>query len=100
VLDCLHDSDISIRRRALDLSFVLINETNVRVMVRELLVFLEVADTEFKVSMPARICTAADLFAPNKRWHIDTVIRVLKLVRESIFLFFHIILHTPILVYF
>lgn len=23
----------------------------------------------------------ADRFAPNKRWHIDTIIRVLKLVR-------------------
>ena len=78
ILECLHDPDISIRRRALELSFFLINESNVRVMIRELLMFLEVADEEFKYSMPARICQAADLFAPNKRWHIDTVIRVLK----------------------
>ena len=42
--------------------------------------FLEVADSEFKPVIPPRICAAADEFAPNKRWHIDTVIRVLKLV--------------------
>src|SRR6201996_6575768 len=80
ILDCLRDPDISIRRRALDLSFTLINEGNVRVLVRELLAFLEVADNEFKPAMTTQIGIAADRFAPNKRWHIDTMLRVLKLV--------------------
>lgn len=80
ILDCLRDPDISIRRRALDLSFTLINEQNVRVLIRELLSFLEVADNEFKPIMTTQIGIAADRFAPNKRWHIDTMLRVLKLV--------------------
>jgi AP-1 complex subunit gamma-1 len=80
ILDCLRDPDISIRRRALDLSFTLINESNVRVLVRELLAFLEVADIEFKPTMTSQIGIAADRFAPTKRWHIDTMLRVLKLV--------------------
>ncbi|KAF9437921.1 clathrin associated protein complex large subunit [Entomortierella beljakovae] len=87
ILDCLRDADISIRRRALELSFSLINESNVRVLTRELLAFLEIADNEFKPSMTTKICLAAERFAPNKRWHIDTVLRVLKLagnyVREE-----------------
>jgi AP-1 complex subunit gamma-1 len=81
ILDCLRDGDISIRRRALELSYALINETNVRVLTRELLAFLEVADNEFKLGMTTQISLAAERFAPNKRWHIDTVLRVLKLVR-------------------
>lgn len=88
ILECLRDPDISIRRRALDLSFMLINEGNVRVLVRELLAFLEVADNEFKPSMTTQIGIAADRFAPNKRWHVDTILRVLKLagayVKEQI----------------
>ncbi|EED20006.1 AP-1 adaptor complex subunit gamma, putative [Talaromyces stipitatus ATCC 10500] len=88
ILDCLRDPDISIRRRALDLSFTLINEGNVRVLVRELLAFLEVADNEFKPAMTTQIGIAADRFAPNKRWHVDTMLRVLKLaggyVKEQI----------------
>lgn len=60
ILDCLRDADISIRRRALDLSFALINESNVRVLTRELLAFLEVADAEFKSSMVTNICAAAE----------------------------------------
>ena len=81
ILDCLRDGDISIRRRALELSYALINEQNVRILIRELLAFLEVADDEFKLGMTTQICLAAERFAPNKRWHIDTVLRVLKLVR-------------------
>jgi AP-1 complex subunit gamma-1 len=30
--------------------------------------------------MTTQISLAAERFAPNKRWHIDTVLRVLKLV--------------------
>ncbi|KAG5651072.1 clathrin associated protein complex large subunit [Sphagnurus paluster] len=100
ILDCLRDGDISIRRRALELSYALINEQNVRVLIRELLAFLEVADDEFKLGMTTQICLAAERFAPNRRWHIDTVLRVLKLagnfVREEILsAFIRLVAHTP-----
>lgn len=88
ILECLRDPDISIRRRALDLSFTLINESNVRVLIRELLAFLEVADNEFKSTLTTQIGIAADRYAPNKRWHVDTMLRVLTLagnyVKEQI----------------
>ncbi|KAG7093585.1 clathrin associated protein complex large subunit [Marasmius oreades] len=100
ILDCLRDGDISIRRRALELSYALINEQNVRILVRELLAFLEVADDEFKLNMTTQISLAAERFAPNKRWHIDTVLRFLKLagnfVREEILsAFIRLVAHTP-----
>ena len=84
ILDCLRDPDISIRRRALDLSFTLINEGNVRVLVRELLAFLEVADNEFKANLTSQIGISADRYAPNKRWHVDTMLRVLKLAGNHV----------------
>ena len=100
ILECLRDSDISIRRRALELSFTLINESNVRVLIRELLSFLEVADNEFKPTMTTQIGIAADRYAPNKRWHVDTMLRVLKLagnhVKEQILSsFIRLIATTP-----
>ncbi|KAK3940793.1 adaptin N terminal region-domain-containing protein [Diplogelasinospora grovesii] len=100
ILECLRDPDISIRRRALDLSFTLINDSNVRVLIRELLAFLEVADNEFKPTMTTQIGLAADRYAPNKRWHIDTMLRVLTLagnyVKEPILSsFIRLIATTP-----
>lgn len=100
ILECLRDPDISIRRRALDLSFTLINESNVRLLIRELLAFLEVADNEFKPIMTSQIGIAADRFSPNKRWHVDTMLRVLSLagnyVKEQILSsFIRLIATTP-----
>jgi AP-1 complex subunit gamma-1 len=100
ILECLRDPDISIRRRALDLSFTLIREDNVRVLIRELLAFLENADAEFKPVMTTQIGIAADRYSPSKRWHVDTMLRVVKLagnyVKEQILSsFIRLIATTP-----
>ena len=78
ILECLQDPDISIRKRALDLSFYLMNGTNVRLLTRELLSFLEVCDGDTKTNVSSRICEYAGRFRPSPRWEIDTVIRVLR----------------------
>lgn len=85
ILDCLKDSDISIRRRALDLSFQLVNTQNVRMLTRELLTFLEIAEPDIKGSIASRICNVAALFRPNRRWEVDTVCRVLKVAGGCVF---------------
>lgn len=77
ILECLKDPDVSIRRRAMELSFALINAQNIRTMAKELLVFLEKADSEFKAQCSSRMVHAAERFAPTIRWHHDTLLSVL-----------------------
>ncbi|XP_054269852.1 AP-1 complex subunit gamma-1 isoform X1 [Macrosteles quadrilineatus] len=77
ILECLKDPDVSIRRRALELSFALVNGNNIRAMMKELLLFLERTDPEFKAQCSSSIVHAAERFAPNKKWHLDTLLRVL-----------------------
>jgi len=79
ILDCLKDVDISIRHRALDLSFSLLNSQNIRAMTRELLNYLEVAPANEKSSVIRRICESASIWKPNSRWEIDTICRVLTI---------------------
>ncbi|ODN79774.1 hypothetical protein L202_03685 [Cryptococcus amylolentus CBS 6039] len=100
IVECLRDGDISIRRRALELSYALVNEGNIKLMTRELLSFLELSDNEFKLGLTTEICLAAERYAPNKRWQIDTVLRVLKVagnfVRDEILsAFIRLTCHTP-----
>ncbi|KAJ1922170.1 clathrin associated protein complex large subunit [Mycoemilia scoparia] len=79
VLQCLRDPDISICRRALDLSFALINKHNVRAMVKELLDFIPSADTDFLPQMTHKLVAAATLFGPDLQWQLDTYISIAKL---------------------
>ncbi|XP_047130250.1 AP-1 complex subunit gamma-1 isoform X1 [Hydra vulgaris] len=84
VLECLKDPDISIRRRAIELSFALVNSSNIRSMMKELLSFLETCDVEFKQYTTSNIISVAEKYAPNKRWHIDTVLKVLTLASQFV----------------
>ncbi|CAG9863919.1 unnamed protein product [Phyllotreta striolata] len=77
ILECLKDPDVSIRRRAMELSFALVNAQNIRTMMKELLAFLEKTDPEFKAQCSSAIVLAAERYAPNKRWHLDTLLKVL-----------------------
>nr|CAB3222085.1 AP-1 complex subunit gamma-1 [Phallusia mammillata] len=77
VLDCLKDPDTSILRRAMELCFSLINSQNVRGTMRELLSFLSRCNVEFKSDCSSGIFVAAEKFAPNTKWHIDTMVKVL-----------------------
>ncbi|XP_023230332.1 AP-1 complex subunit gamma-1-like [Centruroides sculpturatus] len=77
IIDCLKDPDISVQKRAMELCFALINTNNIQSTTKELLVFLEKADPEFKSQCSSNLFIAAELYAPNKQWHIDTMIKVL-----------------------
>ncbi|XP_019881843.1 AP-1 complex subunit gamma-1 isoform X2 [Aethina tumida] len=77
ILECLKDPDVSIRKRAMELSFALVNSQNIRTMIKELLQFLEKADPEFKAQCSSNIVFSAEKYSPNKRWHLDTLLKVL-----------------------
>lgn len=80
IVACLLDGDISIRRRALELAFAILSEQNIRVLVREILQFLEnCQDDELKTYITSQLTIAANKYAPNQKWFFDTIIRMLKL---------------------
>ncbi|KAN0009607.1 hypothetical protein ACTFIU_006904 [Dictyostelium citrinum] len=84
IVECLKDPDVSIRCRALDLIYSLVTESNIRVLVRELLNFLLIADAQFKSELVAKLCIVTEKYAPNKRWQIDTILRVMSIAGNFI----------------
>lgn len=85
IVNCLADGDISIRRRALELSFGILNEQNIRVLAREILTFLENCnDAELKSFVTSQLTIAANKYSPNEKWHFDTLIRMLKVGGNSL----------------
>ncbi|KAG8199557.1 hypothetical protein JTE90_009398 [Oedothorax gibbosus] len=79
IVECLKDPDVTIRKRAMELCFALVNSNNIRTMTKELIIFLEKADPEFKSRCSSNLFISAEMYAPSKRWHIDTMIKVLTL---------------------
>ncbi|KAK6139237.1 hypothetical protein DH2020_027022 [Rehmannia glutinosa] len=78
ILECVKDSDASIRKRALELVYLLVNESNVKALTKELVDYLEVSDEEFKGDLTAKICSIVEKFSPEKIWYIDQMVKVLS----------------------
>jgi AP-1 complex subunit gamma-1 len=78
VVDCVKDADASIRRKALELVYALVNPGNVRTLAAELLDYLQVCDPEFKADLTDKVCQLAARHAPDARWHVDALVRALE----------------------
>eukprot|EP01025_Chloroclados_australasicus_P058430 TRINITY_DN7336_c0_g1_i4.p1 TRINITY_DN7336_c0_g1~~TRINITY_DN7336_c0_g1_i4.p1 ORF type:complete len:858 (+),score=123.95 TRINITY_DN7336_c0_g1_i4:87-2660(+) len=77
IVECVQDADVSIRRRALELVYALVNESNIRTLTQELLSYLAVCDTEFKPDLTNKICLLIQKFSPDRRWHVDNLLEVM-----------------------
>ncbi|KAK9052101.1 hypothetical protein SSX86_028729 [Deinandra increscens subsp. villosa] len=78
ILECVKDSDASIRKRALELVYLLVNESNVKALTKELIDYLQVSDQDFKGDLTAKICTIVEKLSPDKIWYIDQMLKVLS----------------------
>lgn len=78
ILECVKDSDASIRKRALELLYLLVNESNVKSLTKELIEHLEVSEQEFKGDLTAKICSIIEKFSTEKIWYIDQMLKVLS----------------------
>ena len=102
VLECLQDSDISIRRRALDVATALTNAQNIKAVAKEFLNYLMISEPEFRDDLVSRICHVADRFSPDQRWYVDTIIKVMSIsgsyVRDGVLAnLCHTLIATPAL---
>ncbi|KAM4551411.1 AP-1 complex subunit gamma-like 2 isoform 1-T2 [Odontesthes bonariensis] len=77
IVDCLKDQDASVKKRALELSLALVSASNIRSMMKELLLFLSSCHPELRAQAASGIFNAAERYAPSQRWHIDTILHVL-----------------------
>ena len=76
----VQDPDVSIRRRAMELSFQLVTESNLETMTRELLAFLGRSEPEVKSVCASNLVSVAERYAPTPSWHFLTLYEILQAV--------------------
>ncbi|OMJ22019.1 AP-1 complex subunit gamma-1 [Smittium culicis] len=79
IVHCIRDSDVSIRRHALDLTFALINKNNVRKLTTELLDLFPEIDIEFRKKMAHKLFVVAELFSHSPEYCMDVKLKTLYL---------------------
>jgi len=84
ILDCLKDPDVSIRQRALELTYQLVNANNVQELVREMLNYLVVATgNDHRAHLCSRIASVVDKYSPSPKWQIDVVVTMLSIAGNN-----------------
>ena len=79
ILANLRDTDLSIRRRALDLIFALWDQENATNVVNELLVYLNENDFTLKEELVLKIAILAEKFALNLNWYVDVIVKLITI---------------------
>jgi AP-1 complex subunit gamma-1 len=99
----LKENDNSVKTLALDLLYMITNESNIRSVVKELLnilLNLTEEDAEFTKELTNKICSIVEKYAPSRRWYVDTFIKILILAgnyveEDSSSSLIHLIIGTP-----
>jgi AP-2 complex subunit alpha len=84
VLVSLKDADISVRRRALDLLFVMCDTDNAEHIVDELVAHLVLADAAIREEMVLKIAILAEKYATDLRWYVNTILKLISISGDRV----------------
>ncbi|XP_037085214.1 AP-1 complex subunit gamma-1-like [Pollicipes pollicipes] len=84
IVECLKDPDVTIQKRSMELCFALLNGNNIRSIMKEMIAFIETSDSEFQAVCSSKCVIAAEKYAPNVRWHIETLLQVLRAAGNNV----------------
>lgn len=79
ILSCLQDADISIKRRSLDLVYLIVNENNIKDIVKELLNFLVLATDDLIEEVTTNLSSLLEKYSPSLKFQVDSLIKMLCL---------------------
>ncbi|TKY89433.1 hypothetical protein EX895_001964 [Sporisorium graminicola] len=74
----LRDKDISVRRRGVDLLYSMCDVTNAKVIVSELLKYMQIADYALREEMVLKIAILTEKFATEYSWYVDTILQLVS----------------------
>ena len=84
ILKSLRDNDISIRRRALDILYLMCTSQTASKIVEDLMQYVDESDLLFREELVLKIAILAEKFADDLQWYIDVVVRLVSTSGEYV----------------
>ncbi|KAK4042037.1 adaptin N terminal region-domain-containing protein [Parachaetomium inaequale] len=84
IIGSLKDRDISVRRKGLDLLYSMCDSTNARVVVNELLHYLQNADFAIREEMVLKIAILTEKYATDVQWYVDISLRLIAMAGDHV----------------
>ena len=84
ILQSLRDNDVSIRRRALDLLFLTCTQESVKMICKELLIYLKEDEPTLKEDITLKIAILSEKYAIDFIWYVDVCIKMLEVAGDYV----------------
>lgn len=84
ILGQMHDTDVSLRRQALNLLYAICRPENWQGIVDELLEILSSSDQLLQEELVLKIAILAEQNAPDFTWYVDVIFRMLEHAPDSV----------------
>ena len=84
ILGSLKDRDISVRRKGLDLLYSMCDASNAKVVVGELLQYLQSADFAIREEMVLKIAILTEKYATDVQWYVDISLKLIAMAGDHV----------------
>jgi len=87
IVDCLEDSDDTIKRQTINLLTKMTNMSNVKVIVDKLMGIIENSesyDQHIRAELVSNIADLAERHSPDSRWYLDAMLKLLEIAGDMI----------------
>lgn len=84
IISSLRDNDISIRRRALDLLFLVCSSDSVKMICKELILYFKEDEPQLKEDVALKIAILAEKYATDYSWYIDVLLKMLEVAGDYV----------------
>ena len=84
IIESLQNKDISVRRRAVDVLYSMCDSSNARVIVSELLGYLQISEFAIRDEMVLKIAILIEKYAMEYSWYVDVVLQLITVAGEHV----------------
>lgn len=84
IIGSLRDNDISIRRRSLDLLFLVCSSDSVKMICKELILYFKEDEPQLKEDVALKIAILAEKYAYDYNWYIDVLLKLLEVAGDYV----------------
>lgn len=84
IIMSLRDRDISVRRRGLDLLYSMCDTSNSKIIISELLRYLQIADYTLREEMVLKIAILTEKFATAYSWYVDIILQLISTAGDHV----------------
>jgi len=84
IVGSIRDNDISIRRRALELLFIVCSQESVKPICKELLIYITEDEPTLKEEVALKIAILAEKYANEYNWYIDIVLKMMEVAGDFV----------------